>query len=107
MQYTGFRDLASKDEVVGLIAERIQEVNSKIQEIGGSGCPDIKRFTILHKEFNVNAGELTRSQKIRRDVVSSNYQTLLDALYSSAEHYDVKDLNTGEVVTRLRLQTAQ
>ena len=106
MQYTGFRDLASKDEVIELITERIQEVNSKIHEIGGSGCPNINRFTILHKEFNVNEGELTRSHKIRRDVVSQNYQPLVDALYSSADIYDVKDSNTGEVVTQLRLQTA-
>jgi long-chain acyl-CoA synthetase len=107
MQYTGFRNLAAKDEVVELISERIQEVNSKIKEIGGSGCPEIKRFTILHKEFNVNKGEMTRSHKIRRDVVSNNYRPLLDALYSGADQFDVTDSKTGEVVTQLRLQTAQ
>lgn len=105
MQYTGFRDLASKDEVIQLIAEKIQEVNSHIQDIGGAGCPDIKRFAILHKEFNMNDGEMTRSRKIRRDVVSNNYQSLVEALYSSADKYDVTD-STGEVVTQLRLQTA-
>ena len=106
MQYTGFRDLAAKDEVVALISEKIQDVNSNIHEIAGSGCPSIKRFTILHKEFNVNEGEMTRSHKIRRDVVSGNYQALIDALYASGEKYDVKDPATGEVVTQLRLQTA-
>jgi len=105
MQFTGFRDLSTKDEVMELIMDKIKDVNASIERIGGKNCPHIQRFTILNKEFNISAGEMTRSRKIKRDVVSNNYQDLIAALYSSADHYDVID-STGELVAKLRLQTA-
>ena len=105
MQFTGFRDLTTKDEVMELIMDKIKDVNASIERIGGKNCPHIQRFTILNKEFNISAGEMTRSRKIKRDVVSNNYQDLIAALYSSADHYDVID-STGELVAKLRLQTA-
>lgn len=105
MQFTGFRDLSSKDEVIELIAEKIKEVNTNIERIGGKNCPNIKRFTILNKEFNISAGEMTRTRKIKRDVVTNNYAPVIDALYSTQDKYDVID-STGELVAQLRLQTA-
>lgn len=105
MQFTGFRDLSTKDEVMELILDKIKDVNASIERIGGKNCPHIQRFTILNKEFNISAGEMTRSRKIKRDVVSNNYQDLITALYSSADHYDVID-STGELAAKLRLQTA-
>ena len=56
-----------------LIKEVIVDVNSKIQEIGGDGCPKIKKYTILHKEFSMRAGEMTRAHKLRREMVFENY----------------------------------
>ena len=105
MQFTGFRDLSTKDEVVELIADKIKDVNASIERIGGKNCPHIKRFTILNKEFNISVGEMTRSRKIKRDAVASNYASLIDALYSTTDKYDVVD-STGELVAQLRLQTA-
>ncbi len=105
MQFTGLRDLATKDEVLKLISDKVKEINASIDHVGGPGCPPIKRHTILHKEFNASAGEMTRSRKIRRDVVADNYKALVDALYTDADKYDVTDSN-GELVAQLRLQTA-
>ena len=105
MQFTGFRDLASKDEVNELISERIREINSCIEHVGGPNCPKILRHTILNREFDAGAGEMTRSRKIRRDIISNNYKALVDALYAGAEKYDVTDSN-GQVVAQLRLLTA-
>lgn len=104
MQFTGIRDLATKDEVIELISERVREINSCMEHVGGPGCPQIKRHTILHREFDASVGEMTRSRKIRRDIISNNYKALVDALYSGAEKYDVTD-SRGEVVAQLRLQT--
>ncbi len=104
MQFTGLRDLATKDEVIELISERVNEINSCMEHVGGPGCPQIKRHTILHREFDTSAGEMTRSRKIRRDVVANNYKALVDALFSSADKFEVTD-SRGEVVAQLRLQT--
>ncbi len=105
MQFTGMRDLATKSEVIELISSKVREVNSCMEHVGGAGCPQIKRHTILHKKFSASAGELTRSHKIRRDIIVNNYKVLFDALYSGADKYDVIDSN-GELVTQLRLETA-
>jgi long-chain acyl-CoA synthetase len=105
MQFTGFRDLSTKDEVLALIMDKIKDVNASIERIGGKNCPHIKRFTILNKEFSISAGEMTRTRKIKRDVVSNNYQDLIEALFSEVDHYDVMD-SSGELAAQLRIQTA-
>jgi len=105
MQFTGLRDLATKDEVVELISSKIKEVNDCMEHVGGANCPQIKRHTILHKEFNASIGEMTRSRKIRRDIIANNYKPLIDALFADADRFDVTDSN-GELVAQLRLQTA-
>lgn len=105
MQFTGFRDLASKTEVNELISERVREINSCIEHVGGPNCPKIMRHTILNREFDTSSGEMTRSRKIRRDIISNNYRALVDALYSDKDKYDVIDSN-GQVVAQLKLLTA-
>jgi len=105
MQFTGLRDLASKDEVTELISEKVREVNSNMDHVGGTNCPKIKRHTILHRELNASIGEMTRSRKIRRDIIANNYKALIDALYSGVDIYEVTD-SKGELVAQLRLQTA-
>ncbi len=105
MQFTGLRDLATKDEVTALISDKVREVNSCMEHVGGANCPQIKRHTILHTELNASVGEMTRSRKIRRDIIANNYKALIDALYSGVDKYDVTDSN-GDLVAQLRLQTA-
>ena len=105
LQFTGLRDLATKSEVVELISGCVREINSNIDHVGGKDCPPIKRYTILTREFSVNEGEMTRSYKIRRDVIGRNFNALVDALYSGANNYDVKD-DSGSVVAQMRLETA-
>ena len=43
----------------------------------------ICRFLILHKELDADDGELTRTRKVRRRIITSRYQPLVDALYSN------------------------
>lgn len=105
LQFTGLRDLATKSEVVDLISSHIREINSDINHIGGEGCPQIKRYTVLTREFSVADGEMTRSYKIRRKVISENFNSLIESLYSDAQSYEVKD-STGVVVAQMRLETA-
>ncbi len=106
VRFTGYRDLATRDEVYELVKTTVDDVNAHIEQIEGKGSPPIKRFLILHREFNVEAGELTRSRKIRRDVVMGRHKALVDALYSSQQKYEVKDASSGEILAELKLQSA-
>jgi long-chain acyl-CoA synthetase len=48
-----------------------------------SGC-QIHRFLILHKELDADDGELTRTQKVRRNIIADKYADLLNALYDGS-----------------------
>ena len=39
----------------------------------------------MHKELDADDGELTRTQKVRRNAVSERYGELIDALYNGSK----------------------
>jgi long-chain acyl-CoA synthetase len=41
----------------------------------------VRKFTLLEKQFTIEDGELTPSQKIRRRVVEQKYARLIDSMY--------------------------
>ena len=98
--------MATKDEVYDLVQKTVKDVNAHMEQIEGKGSPPIKRFLIMHREFNIDAGEMTRSRKIRRDIVMGRHKALVDALYSSQQIHEVKDVSTGETLAELKLQSA-
>ena len=83
--YSGYIDLAGQERVYELISKEILKVNkdlSKDEELFES---QIKRFLILHKELDADDGELTRTNKVRRGLISDRYGKLVEALYSENE----------------------
>ncbi len=78
--YTSFADLSQKTDVYGLINGVIGHVNEVLPE----GLR-IRRFVNLHKEFDPDDGEVTRTRKLRRNVIDENYKPIIDALYSGAD----------------------
>ncbi len=106
IRFTGYRDLATKDEVYDLVSKTVSDINAHIEQIEGKACPPIKRYLIMHREFNVNSGEITRSKKIRRDVVMGRHKALIEALYSSQQAYEVKDSSSGETLAKIKLKSA-
>ncbi len=49
-----------------------------------SGC-QIHRFLVLHKELDADDGELTRTRKVRRNIISEKYADLVTALYDGSQ----------------------
>ncbi|MCR6732773.1 MAG: hypothetical protein NVV83_01110 [Afipia sp.] len=41
----------------------------------------LRQFVCLHKEFDADDGEITRTRKIRRNVVEERYKPIIDAIY--------------------------
>jgi len=83
--YTTFTDLSQKKEVIDLIAKEIARVNNTLPE-----WTRMKRFVNLHKEFDADEDELTRTRKLRRTFVEDKYRELIDALYSTDDTYKVE-----------------
>ncbi|WP_284040730.1 long-chain fatty acid--CoA ligase [Phaeovulum sp. NW3] len=83
--YASYQELAGHPKVYDMIAAHVAEVNASVaQDPMLSGC-QIHRFLILHKELDADDGEMTRTRKVRRNVVESKYADLIEALYDGRD----------------------
>lgn len=85
ISYTGHADLASREEVYGLISECIGKVNAALARDPMLANSQISRFAIVQREINADDGLLTRTGKLRRDVAAEHYKSLIEAMYSGAQ----------------------
>jgi long-chain acyl-CoA synthetase len=81
--YTTFVDLSQKKEVAELIRKDLVRVNSYLPETAR-----VKKFVMLHKEFDADEAELTRTRKLRREFMEERYNNLIKCIYG--EDRDVK-----------------
>ncbi|MBE0593966.1 MAG: AMP-binding protein, partial [Gemmatimonadales bacterium] len=80
ISYVSYADLSQKPEVLELIAQAIRHVNATLAE-----PLRLRRFASLHKEFDADDGEITRTRKLRRNVVEERYAPIIDAIYAGAD----------------------
>ena len=110
--YAGYIDLAAKTEVYKLIRECVAKVNIEFAQDPKLTASQIKRFVILHKELDADDGELTRTRKVRRNIVIERYATIIDAMFSDAATCEIEatvkfeDGRSGKVKANLRLENA-
>ncbi|MCZ2257361.1 AMP-binding protein [Sporosarcina sp. G11-34] len=96
--YTTYSELARDAEVIEFIEEEVAKLMSQLPEKAR-----IKKFAILHKQFNANDGELTRTLKVRRKHIEDNYESLIAGLYSEAGSVNILD-DTKETPEEINLQ---
>jgi long-chain acyl-CoA synthetase len=113
LTYTGYVDLASRDEVYELVGECVAQVNADLAadpELAGS---QIHRFLILHKELDADDEELTRTRKVRRGHIAEKYAPLIAALYAGKRSVHVEaqvryeDGRRGSVSADLKIRDAK
>ena len=106
--YTTFTDLSQKPEVVELANQEIRRINRTLPDHAR-----IRRFVNLHKEFDADEAELTRTRKLRRTFVEDRYHDLIQALYSEINKLDVeaevtyRDGRTGVIRTSILVNDVQ
>jgi long-chain acyl-CoA synthetase len=83
--YTSHPDLSQKPEVRKLLAEVIRRVNTTLPD-----STRVKRFIVLHKDFDPDEAELTRTRKLRRDFVEQRYEAIIHAMYHGQTQLDVE-----------------
>jgi len=96
ISYTNYTDLASRDQIYGLIKDCIEQVNRGLAQDSALRGSQIGRFLLLHKELDADDGELTRTRKVRRRIIADRFSPLIDALYSDAEHVSFESQVTFE-----------
>ena len=108
ISYTTFTDLSQKPEVVELANQEIRRINRTLPDHAR-----IRRFVNLHKEFDADEAELTRTRKLRRTFVEDRYRDLIQALYSEINKLDVeaevtyRDGRTGVIRTSILVNDVQ
>jgi long-chain acyl-CoA synthetase len=89
--YTSYADLSQKREVAALVAGVLGRVNELLPP-----ALRLKRFVNLHKEFDPDDGEVTRTRKLRRNVIEQRYAGVIEAIYAGAPSAEVEARVTYE-----------
>jgi long-chain acyl-CoA synthetase len=82
----------------------IERVNQDLAGEPALAPSQIRRFLILPKELDADDGELTRTRKVRRRIIASRYEPLIEALYSSAEKSSIETDITFEDGRKARMR---
>lgn len=105
LPYTTFVDLSQKKEVADLIEKDLARVNSYLPEPAR-----VRRFVLMHKEFDPDEAELTRTRKLRREFMEERYKELIDAMYQDGKEVKVqapvtyRDGRRGVVTTSIKVR---
>ncbi len=83
--YDTFAELSQKPEVYELVEQEIRRINSALSP----GCR-VKKHVNLHKEFDPEEGELTRTRKLRRAFLEERYRELIDAIYAGKTEVSIE-----------------
>jgi long-chain acyl-CoA synthetase len=106
--YTTFVDLSQKQEVYDLILVDVERVNQTLPPPAR-----VRKFALLHKEFDPDEAELTRTRKLRRKFMEDRYKQMIDTMYSGGEEVRVqaevkyRDGREGIIETAVRIKTLE
>jgi long-chain acyl-CoA synthetase len=78
MRFADRRDLVGLPEVHSLYEQRLAEVGKDL-----APYEQIRRFTLLAKEWSAESGEITPTLKVKRRVVEERYRDLIERMYTS------------------------
>jgi len=106
MAFTTFSELAQSQEVYDLVQRDIDRVNQTLP-VGSR----MRKYVNLHREFDPDQGELTRTRKLRRAILEERYRGVIDAIYRNGRvarieaRMEHRDGRMETVATTLRIQT--
>ncbi len=106
--YTTLTDLSQKSEVYELIRKDVDEVNRTLPDSGR-----VRKFVLLHKEFDADEGEMTRTRKLRRGFLFERYSGVIDSLYSDETELQISDVvkyqdgREGRIESTLRIESLE
>jgi len=101
--YSTFAELAQRPEVYELVKQDMDRVNPTLSP----GCR-VKKYVILHREFNPDEGEVTRNRRLRRAFLEKRYRELIEAIYGERTEVEIETRvgpgETGSGTTKIILK---
>jgi long-chain acyl-CoA synthetase len=81
LAYGTFTELSQLPAIRAEVARVIASVNALVEP-----GAQVRRFATLPKELDADEAELTRSRKLRRELIHERYRDLIESLYAGAAH---------------------
>jgi long-chain acyl-CoA synthetase len=100
ISFTTYTDLASRPEVYALLRKEVEAVNATLPP-----AQQIRKFLLLYKELDADDGELTRTRKVRRSVISEKYAAIIDDIYGGASAIPIDTVIRFQDGTTQRIRT--
>jgi len=94
--YASYQELAGHPRVLEMMRAHVAEVNRSLASDPMLSHCQVHRFIVLHKELDPDDGEITRTRKVRRGVISEKYEDLLAALYDGSAEVSTRTEVTYE-----------
>ena len=69
-------DFTESDEIFSEVQSRVNELN-----VNFSNPQQLKKFSILSRDFTIDDGELTPTLKIRRKQINDNWSSVIESMY--------------------------
>jgi long-chain acyl-CoA synthetase len=76
LSYASHSELIRLEEINQLMEKDINEIQKDL-----ANYERVRRFTLLDRQFTVEDGELTPTQKVRRSVVEQRYADVIESMY--------------------------
>ncbi len=69
-------DLIKKPEIISFYDDKIKNLMKDYARV-----EQIRRFTLLPREFSIESGELTPTLKMKRKIINQNFNEVIEAMY--------------------------
>ncbi len=69
-------DLIKKPEIISFYDDKIKNLMKDYARV-----EQIRRFTLLPREFSIESGELTPTLKMKRKIINQNFNDVIEAMY--------------------------
>jgi long-chain acyl-CoA synthetase len=76
VQFGTYGELAQGEQVAKLVAQELEKINATLTHVEA-----LKQFRVLDRPLSADAGELTPTLKVRRNVVEAKYKDLIESMY--------------------------
>ena len=98
--FTTYTDLSARPEVYDIVRKEVEKVNASLPE-----AQRVRKFLLLYKELDADDGELTRTRKVRRGVITEKYGDIIDTIYSERNAVNIDTTITFQDGTTQRVRT--
>jgi long-chain acyl-CoA synthetase len=78
IEYNSNEEIVANEKVVKLIDGIVNEYNQLFNQV-----EQVKKFTLIPREFTIDKGEMTPKLSIRRKNILANFEQEIEAMYAS------------------------